>query len=120
MNKEIKKLTWEYFIEQKVMEVVMFMMMIIGGFIILFAIPIALGTLIGDGYSEFCGLNGGSVSQCGIRETWFEGISYIFLGSTIGFILFLIVMKFNKLIHDWIKSNWEEAEERAKREVRRK
>ena len=112
MNKEIKKLTWEYFIEQKVMEVVMFMMVIIGGFIILFAIPIALGTLIGDGYSELCGWNDGSVSQCGIEETWVEGMSYIFLG----FILFLIFI----IIRDWIKSNWEEAEERAKKEVRRK
>ena len=117
MNKEeaVNKLTWKYFWQQKIKEISLFLIVVVS---IIF-IPYILGHNIGDNMDIGCGTNGsGEIGECHYLVQWIEGLAYIFLGGCcIVFCLFILAMIYD-LLEDWIKSNWNRAEERAKKELK--
>lgn len=128
MNKQekLKRLTREYFIEQKVKEISL-AILILFSFIF---IPFALGNSIGD--NQYCKIyygnsssdyrisedvdncDGYSIIKHDVLMNWIEGIAYIF-GL---FVLFIVVLPIIMLPRKWIQSNWEKAEERARRDLK--
>ena len=110
MNKQekINKLTWEYFIEQKVNEIGKFILILVGILFFGLTVPLVLGTIIGDGYSDLCSDYGETLEvKCGNFYVWFEGLIYI-----------LIILFIGGIFLSWISDNWEEAEIRAKKEIK--
>ncbi len=107
MNKQekIRKLTWNYFLEQKAKEIFTTLIIVLG---VIF-IPFGLGSLVGDGVNEVCGDDWGTPVECNWLETWFEGLIYIAILGFIGTILWM-----------WIENNWNKALEKAKRDYRKK
>ena len=76
MKQSLNSLTWNYFLEQKVKEILITSISIL---LIIF-IPLMIGSNIGDGYSVECGDSKDSKDsrdieyKCGNIETWFEGL----------------------------------------------
>lgn len=104
-QQEIKSLTWKYFWQQKVKEV----LITIFGLFLFFIIPTSIGKIlkvIGFMKPEDC-LGG----ICGRFETW---------GTSLAFIVFLVtvICILYSLIESWIESNWEEAEYKAMRKIK--
>ncbi len=105
MDKEEKNLTWKYFLQQKVKEVLGFIIILLA---IVF-IPYLVGHNIGDNMSRICG-GTSEIEECNNVAQWFEGIAYILFGAIVFIVIILIV-------HDWITSNWKKANKRAKKEL---
>lgn len=110
-KKELDNLTLHYFFEQKILEILCLIAIIIFGFSIFYALPVAIGMSIGDGYSGMCSgelVEGNYILgyKCTLSEIWMEGITYIML--SLGILYF---------ISQWFKSNWDKAKERAGREL---
>lgn len=115
LSREEKKrrLTWKYFWEQKIKEV----LSVLGWLGLFIAIPFLLGQFIGDNIDMMCTgdrvaepLTGGFSLlvgyKCGIIERWIEGIIYCV---PIGTVIFFMTI--------WIKGNWRKAKERAEIEL---
>lgn len=107
MNKELKSLTWKYFINQKLNEIGK----LVAITLLVVFIPFFLGNSIGDGYDKMCAELTDGTMKCDIYLTWMEGVLYIIVT---GFILIVTIA----LIWWWIDSNWEKAEKRAKEDLK--
>lgn len=101
MNKQ-KRLTWKYFIQQKREEIMENIIGLIGWSFMMALFFIVFGlAMYSEGYEYFIWLSN-------------IGITIITFWFTIGFIYI------SKIFIDWISSNWKEAKNRAKKELRRK
>ena len=106
MNEE-KKLTWKYFLKQKLKEIS------IGVTICLVVVflPYYLGYIVGDNMDIHC--NGEWVIEdkfeCMIIEIWFEGFLYLII---VGSILWIV--------GTWLWVNWKKAKKKAKKDLRGK
>ncbi len=98
MNKEIKKLTWKHFWQQKIEELIP-----LGIFLLVLMSATSLMIII----CYICFLFG--VEGAITINPWLIGISIAYLS-------ILIIHYFIK----WIKSNWEMAEERATEDLKRR
>ena len=100
MNQKLRSLTWEYFIEAKIKEIVLTILIIAA---IVF-IPWLLGHYIGDNQSWWCGeLN---INDCDNIDQWLEGFVY-----SVGGIIVIFI------ISGWLSSNWEKADKKARKEL---
>ena len=139
MNKELKSLTWKYFWQQKFTEVGLFLLILTA---IIF-IPYLLGNNIGnnavcvssysnvwyDGQleqwdievsSDECQNRYGHLEYFGSIAQWFEGLIYVLCAIiALASSAFVVYVPY-KLIKDWLISNWERAERRAKEKIRGK
>ncbi len=139
-KQQIKSLTWKYFAEQKFMEVGLTILIIAS----LIFIPYLLGHNIGNnghcyinygnvtGNSDMledniifdettvdeCTLYGGNMEYFGYLGQWFEGVFYVFFGTLLVCFLCFILFLICSIIYDWLLSNWDKAEMRAKKQVR--
>lgn len=108
----IKKKTIKYFIQQKIVEIILGILIIIG---IVF-IPYWLGHYIGDNQSTFCDFSHscdmnyiGDCNEnagCGKFAQWGEGLLYLIGGIVVlglGILLFKV----------WFSYNWEKAKRKA-------
>ena len=105
-KEKIRKQTWKYFWQQKIIEIVL-AAIIIPSIIFL---PYLLGSNLGDNKSSLCGASW-EAESCGIFATWVEGISWILISTLV---LFLVGL----LIYLWIEKNWEIAKDRARKKMR--
>ena len=116
-DKGFRRLILEYFIERKIEEIVLIAL----GLILLIFVPYLVGSFIGDNKSiycdgsdfcdrqydyEYCNEN----AECGKGIRWIEGVLYLVIG---GMFLFVIIA----IMYSWVLLNWENAEERAKKEL---
>jgi hypothetical protein len=108
----LRGLTWKYFIDQKIQEVIIGLQVIVEVFFVAYVLPLFLSSRI---------LGGGSICYyCTTGEEytllWISGllISVIFL------ILFAGLLVIIEIIEKWINSNWEKAKKRAKSELNKK
>lgn len=120
----IRKQTWEYFWQQKISEIIIFIIAL--GTIIL--VPFILGYYIGDNYDNSCQFDdktpfrssdsGGVEYRCNIIIIWLEGCGYILLFLLLVLILclFFYILK-DDILKPWIQSNWKKAEQRAKLKI---
>lgn len=112
MTNELKSLTWKYFWQQKLKEIIIVLLMIVG---VIF-IPYLVGSLIPDHANMFilhegvCFIEKQIDCGLGFWEHWFQGFVIVFFG---GIIIGLII----KGIYEWIKSNWKKADGRARDEL---
>jgi hypothetical protein len=121
-NQEEKlKLAKKYFIEQKLKEIGLTILIIS---LIVF-IPYLIGIIFTDGTSDFCQeyidnstSEWGDSSQlvpvkCGIAGYWFLGLWRLIV--TIYFILLIIsvISVITIIIYTWLESNWKKAKKRA-------
>lgn len=104
-NKQLNKLTWEYFIEAKIKEIVLTLLIIAA---IVF-IPYLLGHFIGDNESVWCSdSNDWDIEEeCNPFFNWAEGLIYSVISFMVIFYLFM-----------WLSSNWKKAEKKAKKELK--
>jgi len=118
-NQKLRSLTWQYFIERKIKEV--FLTIFILSLIVF--IPYLVGSSIGDNKSVYCDLSDycqdsynwdvcDENAQCGEFNQWAEGLGYLagasFILCFIGFIIYF-----------WFSSNWEKAQEKARKELKK-
>jgi len=98
MNKEqrLNKLTWKYFWQQKLGEVSRYLAVVLG---VVF-VPYSVGVILNLYFFELEGF----------INLWVGG--FIIVVGLYGFVL--IISFVLKEFKDWIKLNWEKAEERAK------
>lgn len=106
-ERESRKLTWVYFINQKLKEIYFFLLV----FVAIIFVPYLCGIFLKS--MNFIGWE----FEQGIW-IWFDGLMFlIFLAVVIlivGVGLCFIVLKINK----WLKSNWKKAKERAEKELK--
>ncbi len=119
MNQEkMNKLAWKYFLEQKIDEVVIPFVMIIGVVSFMWfvglGVPIAIGNSLGDGYDKMCGYDFITLEECGVFEMWVEGIFYIF----VAFMIFMLLWWLFRIFNDWLNRNWKRAKLRAVNELK--
>lgn len=100
-KQRLNELTWKYFWNQKLYELSKFLVVILG---IIF-VPYLVG-LVFNFY-----LNG-EITNC--FDIWIVGICVL----TIIFITLALIYIIFMLFINWIKSNWEEAEERAREDLK--
>ena len=108
MNKQLG-LTWKYFIQNKIKEIVWTVIIVAA---IIF-IPYLLGSSIGDNRSIKCtwGEYYPYEVDCSIGWIWTEGFFYL-LG---GIVIIIIV---SLILYPWLSSNWEKATKKAKKEIK--
>lgn len=107
MVNKLNKLTWQYFIESKIKEIALTILIIS---VIVF-IPYLLGHSIGDNKDAMCSdmiYTGTEEGDCSNFEQWVEGFFYIF-----------IIAVVSLSIYKWLSSNWENAKAKAKKELRK-
>ena len=102
-QQQIKKRTWEYFIQQKTKEITMCFIIIMS----ITLIPFILGNMIGDGESQLCGENSWEIEKCGNVLIWMEGFIYL-----IGLVII------GSIIYVWLHFNWDKAKKRARRDFK--
>lgn len=100
----------KYFIEQKVVEILI-------GLIIIAAIifiPYLLGNFIGDNMDEICSSSLSELDVLGLVEIqcsnfgiWLEGVVYIVIISVILYLVGIIICA-------WFSRNWKKAKEKAR------
>ncbi len=111
----IKKKTIKYFIQQKVIELVLGVLIIVG----LIFLPYLLGHYIGDNKSIYCDRSDycdtlysyndcDENADCGKYAKWGEGTLYLIGGAITLFIILLV-------FHIWCKFNWRKARARAEK-----
>ena len=115
MNKQLK-LTWRYFIQNKIKEIIWTIVILTA---IIF-IPYLLGNSIGDNRSSGCdwdcGIDEGidecnPDTKCGKIIQWFEGAGYLIGG--------IFVLSFvGWIIYCWFSSNWEKANNKDRKELK--
>jgi len=108
-QKEIKKLTWMYFIDQKVKEIV-------GGVLFLSIVFLILYNL---GKSDFLGICLSANTTllfvlCGFTSLLLILIIITFVALALLLLYYLLYCIFGK----WISSNWEKARKKAREELR--
>lgn len=108
-KKEIRKLTWEYFWQQKINEISIFTAI---SLLVVF-IPHLVGKIIVKLFTITECYWVDHYMDCGLRHTWLYGVGTIFIFSLITFIIVWVLRK-------WISSNWDKAETRAKEEYNKK
>ncbi len=108
-NKQLKNLTWKYFIQNKIKEIFWTAVIIAA---IIFT-PYLLGNSIGDNQSAWCSnSNGWSViEECSLVGIWGEGFLYLIGGAGL---IFMIVY----VLYSWFSSNWKKATKQAKKELK--
>ena len=107
MNNQLKQLTWKYFIQNKIKEIVWTVVILAA---IIF-IPYLLGNSIGDNRSEWCDMDMYYEYDCNVGMIWLEGFLYL-IGGIVALIITIV------LIYRWFKSNWNKAERKAEEELR--
>lgn len=115
-EKEIKKLTWKYFIDQKIIEIV-------GGVLSLSIVFLILSTLGRLDYLKICGELPICSSFLIVILTGLANLILIVailaifgLGLVILYLLCSII--YESILEPWIKSNWRKAKQKAKEELR--
>ena len=108
MNK-LKALTWEYFFKQKLREVVLTIIIIMG----IVVIPFLIGTLALYFLGEQIICKVLTSTETLICDTTFYGLW------TFGFTSLVLITGITFLIKVWFKSNWKKAQEKAKRDVKK-
>ena len=109
---ELKSLTWKYFWQQKLKEIMIALLIIVGAIFI----PYLVGSLIPDYFqltimgTDICYIERQVNCGLGFWEHWVTGLLIVLFG---GLIISLII----KGIYEWIKSNWTKASERASEEL---
>ena len=109
---ELKKLTWKFFWQQKLKEI-MIALVIVLAFIF---IPYLVGTLLPDqaqitiSATNPCYLDPQIDCGLGFWDYWVTGIFISLMG---GFIIALVIEGLSR----WIKSNWKKASQRANEEL---
>ena len=120
-EKKIRKLTWKYFLKQKLSEITYFFLII---FLAAFSLVVIVGVIATLGYTTHMIF---PLSDCNNLsfgdECTFEGLIILgllslmllaLIGLVIGGIIYLIILS----LIQWIKSNWYKAEEKAERELK--
>lgn len=110
MNK-LNKLTWKYFLQQKVKEIGVVILVIF--LITLF--PYFLGSLLNTVAPEFVSSSEIESDVGLVILLWIVGIVLMFaLG-----VMFAIIISITRAITKWINSNWRKARKRAYEEIRK-
>ncbi len=110
--KSIQNLTWKYFLEQKVFEILLVVGFLLIGWMVVIGVPMALGQSIGDGLDDACSGNywrNVDAKECTNGDTWFEGFFYLI-------VIGLIILVFGV----WFFTNWKKATEKAEEEFRKR
>lgn len=115
MDKQERTLIWKYFWQQKLIEVVRVLLIVLA---IIF-IPFTIGHYIGDNIDIMCDYNLYSAADCNNFMQWVEGLFWIFV-TLIGLYIFSkILIGIFKTLSSWVESNWTRARKRAKAEVQK-
>ena len=109
---ELKKLTWKYFWEQKLIEVIIGLVIIAAIMFISYLVGICLPDWqqITIGPDNPCYLNHELDCGLGFWDYWITGLLMSVMG---GIILGLI----GKGLYEWIRFNWEKASSRAEKKL---
>lgn len=113
MTNKLNKLTWKYFLKQKLEEIVFFFGVIIGVIIALFVffcILVSLGKLSYLIFGFSC-----SIETC-LEEYLLAGMITIIVLFITGLLLYAIFYK--GLFECWIKPNWKKARTKARKELK--
>jgi len=110
-NKELRSLTWKHLWQQKLKEVSITIVIIVG---ILF-LPYLIGIMFpnqfqANYYSELPCYGNPDTCDFGYWDYWITGFLTIFCGALIGAMLFFSGREI-------VKANWNKAEERARKEL---
>jgi hypothetical protein len=121
MNKQrqeaIRKKTWEYFIQQKLLEIGNVLVVILAFTLI----PFIIGTMLKYVGIELCTekimLEDPMCSSWGLQHyfsIWAVGV----IGSIVILVIVMIIGAIISAIIGWLQSNWDQAKAKARKEIR--
>ena len=129
-TKQIKDLTWKYFLNQKCKEIILTLLIVCAVIFIPYLIGnnfsdkvgvICDGKLIGEYNvpSSILGDEQQSINECGKIGIWVQGVGKIFYYLVILAAVLLIGLFVLGMLWWWIESNWKKAKKIAKRKLKK-